>query len=103
MRQEAPLRSKVGDWACIFVEMGGSYREPIEKAEVHNEFILSHYIQEEPESIQKEGLLPQYGYLSELVMEQRSAIYLFKELDEVRYAMENWFGECIRYVYAPKT
>ncbi|HIR36023.1 MAG TPA: hypothetical protein IAC91_08010 [Candidatus Faecimorpha stercoravium] len=54
------------------------------------------------ESIQKEGLLPQYGYLSELVMEQRSAIYLFKELDEVRYAMENWFGECIRYVYAPK-
>ena len=40
------------------------------------------------ESIQKEGLLPQYGYLSELVMEQRSAIYLFKELDEVRYAME---------------
>ncbi|MFR8087228.1 MAG: hypothetical protein ACLU6B_01845 [Lachnospirales bacterium] len=54
------------------------------------------------ESIQKEGLLPQYGYLSELVMEQRSAIYLFKELDEVRYAMENWFGECIRYVYDKK-
>ena len=54
VRQEAPLRPKAGDWACIFVEMGGSYREPIEKAEVHNEFILSHYIQEKP-GIDTEG------------------------------------------------
>ena len=51
------------------------------------------------ESIMKNGLVPQYGFLSDMVLENMPAVYLFLELDEVSYAMKNWFGDNIRYVY----
>ncbi len=54
------------------------------------------------DSIMEEGLLPQYGFLSDMMMEQRRAVYFFKELEEVTYAMRHWLGENIRYVYDEK-
>lgn len=49
-------------------------------------------------SIEEYGLEPQYGFLSEMMMEERSAVYLFKDLDEVVYAMNNWMNY-ITHVY----
>ncbi|MGN8632897.1 hypothetical protein ACTNEW_15280 [Blautia sp. HCP3S3_G3] len=51
------------------------------------------------ESIQEYGLVPQYGFLSDMVMEQLPGVYMFLEKDEVNYAMQHWFGDMIRYVY----
>ena len=51
------------------------------------------------DSIRKNGLVPQFGFLSDMVLEQYPAIYMFKELDEVAYAMKTWFGKTITYVY----
>ena len=48
------------------------------------------------------GLVPQFGFLSDMMLECAPAVYLFKELEEVSYAMENWFGTNIRYVYDEK-
>ena len=53
-------------------------------------------------SICKEGLVPRFGFLSDLVLEQRRAVYMFNEISEVEYAMKHWFGDNIRYVYDVK-
>lgn len=47
----------------------------------------------------KHGLVPRYGFLSELIFEKTSAVYLFLTLDEISYAMEHWMGDCITRVY----
>ena len=50
-------------------------------------------------SIMKHGLVPRYGFLSELIFQKTSAVYLFLTLDEISYAMEHWMGDCITRVY----
>lgn len=51
-------------------------------------------------SILEHGLIPQYGFLSDMILEQRPGVYMFFEKEEVSYAMQHWFGEMIRYVYS---
>lgn len=54
------------------------------------------------DSIFENGLVPECGFLSDMMLEQRRGVYLFKELAEVSYAMDNWFGDNIRYIYDSK-
>lgn len=44
-------------------------------------------------SIMEQGLVPKYGELSDAIMEERRAVYLFKELSEVAYALDDWYGK----------
>jgi hypothetical protein len=51
------------------------------------------------DSIYENGLIPQQGFLSELALEPKPGIYMFKTLEEVSYAMKHWFGDNIQSVY----
>ena len=53
-------------------------------------------------SIMSEGLIPSLGFLSDMIMESRPAVFMFKELSEVDYAMNHWYGDFIRYMYPEK-
>ena len=37
-----------------------------------------------------------------MIMESRPAVFMFKELSEVDYAMNHWYGDFIRYMYPEK-
>lgn len=51
------------------------------------------------DSIKRNGLIPQYGFLSDMALECSPGIYMFLDKKEVVYALQNWFGNMIRYVY----
>lgn len=53
------------------------------------------------DSIKEHGLVPQYGFLSDMMLEQMPAVYLFKDMEEVVYAMNNWL-KYVTYVYSEK-
>lgn len=38
-------------------------------------------------SILEHGLVPQYGFLSDMILEQHPGVYMFLEKEEVTYAM----------------
>lgn len=42
------------------------------------------------EQILKEGLMPRYGYLSQIMEEDDCAVYLFKDLDHLEEDFDGW-------------
>ena len=54
---------------------------------------------ENVESIMENGLIPRLGFLSDMILELMPAVFMFKELSEVQYAMEHWFWQMMRMAY----